>query len=70
MIVSLLYGVVRSLLSVPLVLLRGGTAEGAGLLVLRHGKAVLRRRIAGPVRYGRAGRFWFAAEVPPLCGGG
>ncbi|GGW25326.1 hypothetical protein GCM10010294_70630 [Streptomyces griseoloalbus] len=63
-IVSLLYRVARTLLSVPSVLLRRDTAKGAELLVLRHENAVLRRRIAGPVRYEPADRFWFAA----LCG--
>lgn len=61
MIVSLLYKVTRRLLSVQSVLLRGEVAKYAELLVLRHEKAVLRRQLAGPVRYEPADRFWFAA---------
>ncbi|WP_246038112.1 hypothetical protein [Saccharothrix texasensis] len=61
MIVSLLYKVTRRVLSVPAVLLRGEAAKDAELLVLRHENAVLRRQLAGPVRYEPADRFWFAA---------
>ncbi|MFI1338157.1 integrase core domain-containing protein [Streptomyces sp. NPDC020845] len=61
MIVSLLYKVTRKLLTVPSVLLRRGTAQEAELLVLRHENAVLRRQLAGPVRYESTDRFWFAA---------
>ena len=61
MIVSLLYKVTRKLLSVPSVVLRSETAKDAELLVLRHENAVLRRQLAGRVRYGPADRFWFAA---------
>ncbi|MEO6089590.1 MAG: integrase core domain-containing protein [Umezawaea sp.] len=61
MIVSLLYEVTRKLLSVPSVLLRSESSKDAELLVLRHENAVLRRQLAGPVRYERADRFWFAA---------
>ncbi|MEV8563554.1 integrase [Streptomyces sp. NPDC051917] len=58
MIVSLLYRATRALLSVPAVLLRRDTAKDAELLVLRHENAVLRRQLAGPVRYEPADRFW------------
>ncbi|MFG2500870.1 integrase core domain-containing protein [Streptomyces sp. NPDC048441] len=61
MIVSLLYKVARKLLSLPSVLLRGDAAKDAELLVLRHENVVLRRQLAGPVRYEPADRFWFAA---------
>jgi putative transposase len=60
-IVSLLYKVTRKLLSLPSALLRGDAAKDAELLVLRHENAVLRRQLAGPVRYEPADRFWFAA---------
>jgi transposase InsO family protein len=59
--VSLLYRVSRRLLSVPAVLLRRDSAKDAELLVLRHENAVLRRQVAGRVRYEPADRFWFAA---------
>ncbi|WP_461090021.1 transposase family protein, partial [Streptomyces incanus] len=61
MFASMLYKVARKLLSVPGVLLRHDTAKDAELLVLRHQNAVLRRQIAGPVRYEPADRFWLAA---------
>ncbi|MFK4272749.1 integrase [Streptomyces milbemycinicus] len=60
-IVSLLYKVTRKLLTVPSVLLRRGTAKEAELLVLRQENALLRRQLAGPVRYEPTDRFWFAA---------
>lgn len=62
MIVSLLYKVDRKLLSVPGVLWSRDSTKAAELLVLRHENAVLRRQIAGPVRYEPAGRFWLAAS--------
>ena len=61
MIVSLLYKLSRTLLSLPAVLLRRDTSKDAELLVLRHENAVLRRQIPGRVRYEPADRFWFAA---------
>lgn len=60
-IVSLLYKVTWKLPSAASVLLRGETAKDAGLLVLRYENTVLRRQLAGPVRYKPADRFWFAA---------
>lgn len=60
-IVSLLYRVTRKLLAVPGILLRRDTTKEAELFVLRHENTVLRRQLAGPVRYEPADRFWFAA---------
>ncbi|ONI92850.1 integrase [Saccharothrix sp. ALI-22-I] len=60
MIVSLLYKVTRELLAVPSVVLRSETTKDAELLVLRHENAVLRRQLAGRVRYEPADRLWFA----------
>jgi putative transposase len=60
-IVPLLYKVACKLLSAPAVLLRSESAKDAELLVLRHENFVLRRQLAGPVRYEPADRFWFAA---------
>ncbi|WP_447007249.1 integrase core domain-containing protein [Saccharothrix isguenensis] len=61
MIVSLLYKLTRKLLTIPSAVLRSEAAKDAELLVLRHENAVLRRQLAGPVRYEPADRFWFAA---------
>ncbi len=60
-IVSLVYQVTRKLLSVPAVLLHRQAAKDAELLVLRHENAVLRRQLAGRVRFDQADRLWFAA---------
>jgi transposase len=60
-IVPLLYKATRKLLSIPSVLLRSEVSKDAELLVLRHENAVLRRQLAGRVRYEPADRLWFAA---------
>ncbi|WP_439646579.1 integrase [Streptacidiphilus jiangxiensis] len=69
MIISTVYRITRALLSVPGVLLRRNTAKDAELLVLRHENAVLRRQLAGPVRYEPADRVWLAAlsSLIPRC---
>jgi putative transposase len=69
MIVSLVYQVARKLLAVPAVLLRRDVAKEAELLVLRHENGVLRRQLAGPMRYSPADRLWLAAlsSLVPRC---
>lgn len=57
----MLYKVACKLLCVPGVLRRRDTARDAELLVLRHQNAILRRQLAGPVRYEPADRFWLEA---------
>ncbi|MEV5201101.1 hypothetical protein [Streptomyces sp. NPDC053720] len=58
---SLLYHTARApLLSVPAALLRRDTVKDAGLLVLQHENAILRRHVKGRVRYEPADRFWLA----------
>ncbi|MFD5497671.1 integrase [Streptomyces sp. NPDC001812] len=64
MVTSLRYRAARALLPVSAVLLRRDTAKDAELLVPRHENAVLRRHLAGPVRYQPADRFWPAALSP------
>ena len=61
MTVSLVYKVVRMLLSIPRMLLRSEATKDAELLVVRHENAVLRRQISGRVRYEPVDRFWLAA---------
>ena len=60
MLLSLLYQVVRALLSALSVLCRGEVSKDAELLVLRHENAVLRREITR-VRYTAADRVWLSA---------
>jgi hypothetical protein len=68
-IVSPLYKLFRTLLSVPAVVLRRDTTKDAELLVLRHENAVLRRQVGRPVRYEPADRLCFAAlsSLIPRC---
>lgn len=53
----------------PAALLRKQAGRNAELLVLRHENAVLRRKLAGPVRYEWADRLRFAAlsSLTPRC---
>jgi putative transposase len=57
---SVAYRLTRCLLSALMLLTRSGAVRQAGLLVLRHENAVLRRQ-AGRVRYQPADRLWLAA---------
>jgi len=58
--VKIVYLLVRRMLGLAVLISRSDLAKDAGLLVLRHENAVLRRH-AGRVRYGPADRVWLAA---------
>jgi hypothetical protein len=51
MIVTLLYKLSRTMLTVPAVVPRRESSKDAELLVLRHENPVLGSQITGPVRY-------------------
>src|SRR3954465_13533510 len=57
---ALAYMIVRFVLALVAVLVRGDVSKEAELLVLRHENAVLRRQVLNP-RYEPADRIWFAA---------
>jgi putative transposase len=59
-LLKIVYLLVRRVPGLGVLLFRGDRAKDAGLLVLRHENAVLRRN-AGRIRYGPAERVWFAA---------
>jgi putative transposase len=68
-LLKIIYGLVRRLLSLAALMFRCDSAKDAELLVLRHENAVLRRH-AGRVRYEPADRVWFAALerlIPRSC---
>jgi putative transposase len=69
-IISVVYLLVRCLLGCLMVLTRHQVSKDAGLLVLGHENAVLRRQV-GRVRYGPGGRLWLAAlsRLVPAAGG-
>jgi putative transposase len=60
MVLSIVTALARSLVMVPIAVLRSRAAKDAEVLALRHENAVLRRQIAR-VRYGLADRIWLAA---------
>jgi putative transposase len=60
MLFKIVYLLVRRILDLAVLVSRSDLAKDAGLLVLRHENAVLRRH-AGRVRYGPTGRLWLAA---------
>ena len=57
---ALIYMIVRFVLALVAVLVRGDVSKEAELLVLRHENAVLRRQVSNP-RYEPVDRIWFAA---------
>src|SRR3954471_5944557 len=57
---ALAYMIVRFVLALVSVLVRGDASKEAELLVLRHENAVLRRQVSNP-GYEPADRIWFAA---------
>jgi putative transposase len=59
-LLKIVYLLVRRLLGLAVLVLRKDLAKDAGLLVLRHENAVLRRH-AGRIRYEPADRVWLAA---------
>ena len=59
-LLKIVYVLVRRLLSLAVLVVRGDRAKDAELLVLRHENAVLRRHV-GWVRYEPADRVWLAA---------
>ena len=59
-LLKIVYLLVRRILSLVVLVLRGDRTRDAELLVLRHENAVLRRHV-GRVRYEPADRVWFAA---------
>ena len=60
MLLKIVYLLVRRILSLAVLVLRGDRARDAELLVLGHENAVLRRHV-GRVGYEPADRVWFAA---------
>ena len=61
MLLSLVYHLVRCLIGLMAVLVRSDLSKDAELLVLRHENQVLRRQLAGRLRWGHADRLWLAA---------
>ena len=68
-LLKIAYLLVRRILGLAVLMLRGQGAKEAELLVLRHENAVLRRH-AGRIRYEPTDRVWFAALAPLPAGAG
>jgi putative transposase len=64
-LLKIAYLLVRRILGLAVLMLRGQGAKEAELLVLRHENAVLRCH-ADRIRYEPADRVWFAALAPLL----
>ena len=65
MLFKIVYLLACRLLGLAILAFRGDRAKDAGLLVLRHENAVLRRCV-GRVRYEPGDRVWFAGEPRPM----
>jgi transposase InsO family protein len=66
-LLMIVYLLVRRILGLAVLVVRGDRAKDAELLVLRHENAVLRRH-AGRVRYESADRVWLAALLALTLG--
>ena len=61
MLLSIVYRLLRCLLSLLAVLVRSDLSKDAELLVLRYENQVLRRQLSGRLRWDHADRLWLAA---------